>query len=175
MRFGRLVTAVLLVLGMAAVGTTVVASPALADGCHGDYCSGRDPSTTGTGGNPCQNGARTVSATDVWIYYSTPGAGQGYEWRNVGLLELRWSDRCQTNWAKLTTNQTSYIERIRLDQEGTSYFQEKWTQGHWTDTEPGIFWTNMIYSPVKRTRATVICRAGMFTTGCGQEIRTGWV
>lgn len=49
MRFGRLVTAVLLVLGMATIGTAVIASPALADGCYGDYCSGRDPSTTGTG------------------------------------------------------------------------------------------------------------------------------
>ena len=162
---------------VSAAGVVLVsAEPAIAaDSCYGDYCSGRDPSTTGTGGNPCQNGARTVSSTEVWIYYSTPGTGTGYEWRNVGTLELRWSDRCQTNWARLTTNQWSYIERIRISQENTGYIQEKWTQGYWVDTEPGLFWTGMIYSPVKKTQATVICRAGMFTSGCGQWIGTAWV
>lgn len=110
MRFGRFVTAVLLVLGMSGVFAVVTPGVAQAAGCYGDYCSGKDPSTTGTGGNPCQNGARTVSSTEVWLQYLTPGMENVYEWRKVGFLELRWSDRCQTNWAKLTTYQSSYLQ-----------------------------------------------------------------
>jgi uncharacterized membrane protein len=163
MRFGRLLAAVLLVLASAGVVMVATPSAAQAAGCYGDFCSGKDPSTTGTGGNPCQNGARTVASTEVWLQYVTPGMEMVYEWRKVGFLELRWSDRCQTNWARLTTYQGSYLQwlRIRQEPDGTGYSQEYKTSGYTGNTGVGTFWTNMIYSPVKKTRAYVNCAPGV--------------
>lgn len=174
MRFGRLLAAVLLVLGLTAAFAGIVPAAAQAAGCYGDYCSGKDPSTTGTGGNPCQNGARTVASTEVWLRYITPGMENVYDWRKVGFLELRWSDRCQTNWAKLTTYQSSYLQwlRIRQEPDGTGYKQEYKTGGYAGGTGVGTFWTGMIYSPVKKTRAYIGCEPGV-SSPC--DIGTAWV
>jgi hypothetical protein len=150
MFFAAAVTAVT-VAGM----VTVASAPAqAAAGCYGDYCSGKDPSTTGTNNNPCQNGARTVAWENLDVWRVHAGTDNGY-WATVGVLELRWSDRCQTNWARLELKEATSLDRLHVIQS-TNYRQSHKTSG-WTSqtTTPGIFWTPMIYSPVAKCRAYV--------------------
>jgi hypothetical protein len=135
---------VLAVLG----GSFVVASPAMAaDGCYGDYCSGRDPSTTGVGGIPCADDGRTVSAVTVNSRIPT-----GFH--DVGRLELRWSPRCQTNWTRLTLWDNAFYTGITSMQD-SGYSTSHHTSGINGVTGAGTFWTPMIYSPIRAVQGQV--------------------
>jgi len=81
---------------MMAIGSmAAVASTASAASCSGNGCNGTDPIATG-----CSSGATTV----------LNGHYAG------GLLELRWSPTCQTNWTRFTPadNDTYSIWVTRL-------------------------------------------------------------
>lgn len=141
---------VMVMLSVVAVfgGVLVYAAHAqAADGCYGDYCSGRDPSTTGVNGVPCAEGASTVRQIDVKM---SNGLGGYYK---VGVLQVRWSARCQTNWTRLDLSADAYgIIGINALQD-TGYRQYKQTRGNEGGTGRGVFWTNMIYSPRARVMA----------------------
>ncbi len=70
----------LVVLGVS-LSTLVAANPAHAttNGCYGASCNGRDPSGL------CDDGV-TVAAMHV----------------NMGMLELRYSPSCKSNWGRYT-------------------------------------------------------------------------
>jgi hypothetical protein len=159
----RLLSILAVVAGL--LGTaTIQAMPASADAtCYGDYCSGKDPVRTG-----CDAGARTVAWEDL------TGAR----------LEVRWSDKCQTNWARYqqyprgwyfgnvplelrAVQDTGYTQRLGLGVNGVADNETKWSP--------------MIYSPVKRVRAEVVfqcsgvgdCLVSGAITG-EAIVRTGW-
>lgn len=135
----RLITGIVAILG-ALAGIAVAASPAAAaDSCYGDYCSGRDPQTTGVGGVPCANDAHTVSI--VTVNNRTP-----FGFDDVGGLELRWSPRCQTNWTRLVLWKSAFYHGI-YSVQSSGYRTYYATSGNNGVTEVGGFWTPMIYSP----------------------------
>jgi hypothetical protein len=167
-RLTRMFLAVVVSVVATVSALTVASAPAqAAAGCYGDWCTGKDPSTTGTNNNPCQNGARTVSETVLRVWRVHPGTDNGY-WAEVGKLQLRWSDRCKTNWARLELSGSARLNRLHIDQAGTTVGYYHRTAG-WDDetTSPGIFWTAMIYSPHAQCRAYV--KGGAF-----QKDTTDW-
>lgn len=130
-------------------------------GCWGDWCSGKDPQTTG-----CANGAITVSSVPIEKATVVPGTDQRY-WQQVAILDLRWSPTCKTNWARLSVTTQNGVNRLFVTQD-TGYEQSKATAGWLGDTYPGVFYTAMIYSPVARCRAWI-------TGGSFSRSSTGWV
>lgn len=149
------------------ISASLAATPAqAADGCYGDYCSGRDPSTTGVGNVPCANDAKSVMHADLEVYRPDyPGAVTG-SWVKVGDLDLRWSPWCQTNWARASMIADTTMIAVSVTQS-TGYTMRRQTNGWWGGSSPGVYWTNMIYSPVAACRAWV--EGGSFRTSS-----TGW-
>jgi hypothetical protein len=112
--------------------------PAAAVSCYGDWCSGRDPQATG-----CANDAVTVASVDV------TGAR----------LELRWSPRCKTNWARYIQYPRGWFMgnvplELRAVQRDTGYTQRRSYGVNGTGT--GTTWSPMIYSPVRLVRAQMV-------------------
>lgn len=148
-----------LVLLVAALAAPSQAGAAV--GCYGDYCSGRDPSSTG-----CSADGITVAAKDV--------AG--------GRLELRWSPRCKTNWTRWQQYPprigTPVPMQIRAVQD-TGYTQRRNVAGSTGAVRPGTYWTPMIYSPSRKVRAEAAmtcfgvgdCAVSALT---GNPVRTVW-
>lgn len=133
-------------------GASLAAAPnfatAASASCYGDWCSGKDPSSTG-----CANDGRTVASNDL---YEQRGAFNGdVYWAYVGKIELRWSPSCKTNWARLTTTDSSGMNTLKVVQD-TGYTQSKSTVPMWGGlTKPGVYWTPMIYSPQRHCQGTV--------------------
>lgn len=129
-------------------GTT---HPGSGVGCYGDYCSGRDPRQSG-----CSADAETVASKDM----------------SGARIELRWSARCKTEWARwiqypvgfksdLPTNvaavqDTGYTQSVNYDVNGIT------TNRSASATSGGITtsWTPMIYSPVHLVRAVATIQCG---------------
>ncbi|QOT19813.1 DUF2690 domain-containing protein [Paenarthrobacter sp. YJN-5] len=120
----------------AATALSTESSPA----CYGDYCSGMDPVASG-----CSEGAVTLDS-------HVQGLGGG-------IVELRYSAKCGTNWARWTAYPTGWcmncgIVGLRAVQD-TGYTQSI----DLTNTEIGdgeSVWSPMIYSPVKKVKAEII-------------------
>jgi len=152
MRLRVLLAAIVVsVFPLAFIGGSPVNSAGASVGCYGDYCSGKDPVSTG-----CANGAITVSATNF--------AG--------GRLELRWSPICKSNWARMEIYPGGFAYTLSAVQD-TGYSQnEQWAAG---TPGPGTYWTYMIYSPVHRVqaRATGTCY-GLFDCAVNGQIQTNW-
>lgn len=108
--------------------------------CHGDYCSGMDPVASG-----CAEGAKTLDS-------HVQGLGGG-------IVELRYSPKCGTNWARWTAYPTGWcmncgIVGLRAVQD-TGYTQSiDLTNKMIKDGES--VWSPMIYSPVKKVKAEII-------------------
>jgi hypothetical protein len=112
--------------------------------CYGDYCSGQDPKVT-----HCADDAVTFAAIA--------------DDKGSGLLDLRWSPTCKTEWARWQQYPTGWCVvcaplMIRAVQD-TGYAQVLEFQGddHPTATAEagGTYWTPMIYSPVHLVHAEV--------------------
>jgi hypothetical protein len=119
--------------------------------CYGDYCSGKDPRQTG-----CSADAETLAAQEL----------------SGARLELRWSPRCKTEWArwiqypvglksdlpiKLSAVQdTGYTQSVGYGINGEPENQAA------SSTSDGITtsWTSMIYSPVHLVRAVADIECG---------------
>lgn len=108
--------------------------------CYGDYCSGQDPVASG-----CAEGAVTLDS-----HVQELGGG---------IVELRYSPKCGTNWAKWTQYPTGWclncgIVDLRAVQD-TGYTQAiDLTNKTINDGES--VWTPMIYSPVKKVKAEIL-------------------
>ncbi len=88
-----------LTVGVALLGGGLLAAPvASAATCHADTCSGLDPHDTG-----CDRDARTVDSVSS----------------GNGIVALRWSETCQTNWATVhevpTWGTTFWVENVQGD------------------------------------------------------------
>jgi hypothetical protein len=119
--------------------------------CYGDYCSGRDPEKEG-----CAADSTTLAFRDL----------------SGARLELRWSARCKTEWAKwiqypvglksdvptalFAIQDTGYTQSASYDINGAP------TNASASATNGGITtsWTPMIYSPVHLVRAVVNVQCG---------------
>ena len=145
------------IIGMVAAMATLFAvlffaSPAQAGvGCYGDWCSGKDPVAMG-----CAQDARTVAtapivqrAGGITIHGIDIALGGGA----VGQIELRWSDRCQANWARLNLVADVTIRGIVATQD--SGYEQVSLTGHYGVyfTRAGVYYTPMIYSPQRHVRA----------------------
>ncbi len=107
-------------------------------GCYGDYCTGQDPEDTG-----CSADAVTVAYTPY----------------RYGILELRWSNTCKTNWARINSSFTGSLEAQQTQQ----------TTGHkqyFSRSNVSFAWTKMIYSPTLCVRAQVVSSSATTATAC---------
>jgi hypothetical protein len=91
--------------------------------CYGDYCSGRNPESSG-----CSADAYTVAHARIAGTYVN--------------VELRWSPRCQTNWARTGWPGAYNPNNLYAVQAQTGY-----TQRGVVGSNPTYVWTRMIYSP----------------------------
>ena len=150
----RLLTGVIGVFVMLMGGLMLAQPASAANGCYGDYCSGRNPYTTGVGGVPCYNDSYIVSSADINSFGGQIGP-ISIGGSKVGVLELRWSPRCQTNWARLNIAQGGNYRHLSAVQDtGYEQVNELLTIGYYY-LNPGIYTTNMIYSPVHAVQAKV--------------------
>lgn len=132
------VGATLMVLAVAAL------PPATAQAvtCYGDYCSGQDPRASG-----CAADGYTVASKNI----------------RAARLELRWSPRCKTNWARYIQYPRGRYSgnvpwELRATQD-TGYTQTKSYGGNRVaDNTPT--WSPMIYSPTRRVRAELLIQCG---------------
>ena len=125
---------------MASALAMAAPAPASAVSCWGDWCSGRDPVATG-----CSADAYTVAHVQL------PAV--------IQRLELRWSPRCKTNWARLTYD--PYPSWIRAVQPSTGYTRYFSGRSAWNS------WSAMIYSPFRCVYAQAQTRTwGRYTTVC---------
>jgi hypothetical protein len=103
---------------------TMNSIPASAATCSGYGCDGLDPNAAG-----CSDGANDTASTYL---YSANGSV-------VGLLELRYSPSCGTNWSRVT----SYIgvhnlyARVTRESDGGGYADV----GNYQ-----VIWSNMVYA-----------------------------
>lgn len=92
--------------------------------CLGAGCDGLDPDATG-----CSAGARKIASASH---------------RDGGEVELRWSERCHTKWARVTRagryETSAWLETI-------SYDPTTIVSGSGDDQVSRLMWSNMIYSP----------------------------
>jgi Protein of unknown function (DUF2690) len=142
---------VIVVLLAGALAFAPRAAAALPGGvtCYGDYCSGQDPVATG-----CYRDAITLAAVQV-----DTGAG---------MLELRWSPTCQTNWARWDQYPTGWCMNCTPDAllavQDTGYTQElDWFDNGTVPADGSTSWTPMIYSPVHKVYAEVDMPCGSDT------------
>lgn len=128
------------------VGGVAVATPAQAVTCYGDYCSGKDPQSSG-----CAADAFTVTS-----------------WGNsTFMLETRWSPTCKTNWGRITLYDTGIIGctpsgTLKAVQD-TGYTQST-TISLPCSTPTVTQWTPMIYSPVHHVRTQFVTPSATYST-----------
>lgn len=87
-------------LGVAGLVVALLSDKQATPGCVGTGCNGKDPEAAG-----CAERAGTVERRNVF----------GAQGRELGWVELRWSGRCQTNWARVEN--TSGIPNLRVTAE----------------------------------------------------------
>jgi hypothetical protein len=107
-------------IGMFAVAAVALPAAAHADPpapCYGSGCVGVDPTVSNASGS-CGGGASSLESV------APPGGGPS--------VELRWSDWCHANWARLQTPEpgawTYWVESADGTREyGISYDSFAWT------------------------------------------------
>jgi len=131
--------------------------------CYGDYCSGLYPNETG-----CDQDARTLTElviTDQGVHVganisATPGItiDNGGSERQIAKLEVRWSDKCGTAWARLNTREDTDINVVGIEQNGG--YEQMRDIGRFTEGSPSsISFTPMVYGR-DNSYQTFITRSG---------------
>lgn len=157
-RLVLMLAALALILGMTVVGAPAASASV---GCYGDYCSGKDPMSTG-----CANGAYTVSYKDL----------------SGARIEIRWSPTCKTNWARWNQYPIGFKSDILIvlaAVQDTGYTQ---SHNYGVNGVPaGTYWSNMIYSPVHAVKAVATIQCGgismlgtAFDCLTNGKVETGW-
>ena len=136
--FARLLAATLLtVFAFAATAVTpAAASPTINVTCYGDYCSGKDPQSSGCSADAYSVSTEYVYGSNAWV-------------------DIRWSPTCKTNWARSSVISTN----IKAVQSGG------YTQGYSTNNGT-VAWSKMIYSPVKCVKGVIWGGWGTTQTLC---------
>jgi len=97
--------------------------------CSGEGCNGLDPARTG-----CSNGAST--AQSALIYND--------KHYNVGLVQLRFSPSCGTNWTVVT----SYMGNTIINASVHRIYDGRVEYGYGKNSS---IWSNMVYAPQLRS------------------------
>lgn len=150
-RFGQIVGRAALALGIAIGGVSVVeaTSPAAAHAAknYGDYLSGKYAGE----GNNCAADARTLSSTVLAKSGGSLGVGVGPVDANtgadnggVGVIELRWSEKCGTAWARLRTTRANDVTYIGIE-KNDGYKQQRLISGNAPGSPAANSFTPMIY------------------------------
>ena len=105
--------------------------------CSGAGCNGTDPQTSGCGAS-----GRTIATNNIYAY--------GTEYAVVGLLELRWSDVCQTNWSRITRYTFNppypYARPFLSTPSGGTYYS-------WPGSTTAQKWSYQTFAPTTPWRA----------------------
>jgi hypothetical protein len=130
-----IITITVLLLGSAGI-TAGTGRPAWAVTCSGYGCDNVDPIASG-----CSADAYTVTSGRVYDF----NHGNQY----LGIVELRYSPKCGTNWTRVTsaigvTYLQAIVQRFYVN---PIYYND---QGNYTSV-----WSNMVYAP-----STKACSAG---------------
>ncbi|MEV7231231.1 DUF2690 domain-containing protein [Polymorphospora sp. NPDC051019] len=126
---------------LVAIATSVVipatASAAPPAGyCYGDYCSGMDPNTT----RHYPSGAYCAADGETVAHSYTPNL-------SYKLVELRWSNRCGTNWVRANFGHFEWLE-ARQPWPSCSERSSEYKQGY-VSNNGSYWWSRMIYSPTR--------------------------
>jgi hypothetical protein len=131
----RRLTAVAATVALVAGSVLLGVAPAHAVSCSGDACSGVDPQSSG-----CASGAYTATSTSF----------------SGGLLEVRYSPTCKTNWSRLTLYSPGFATCSPHGQllavQDTGYQQGVYVPGICYSSPTTSWWTPMIYSPVRKVQ-----------------------
>jgi hypothetical protein len=143
-RIFRLLLFPAILLGTMFAAPLATAAPALAAGCPGSGCTYLDPEATG-----CSKDAITVA------HYQLPAVQQR--------LELRWSPRCQSNWARMYLDSNPVWLRAIQPDRGDGLPRVTQLSGR-----NGTYsWSAMIYSPNRCVYADVQTGIwGRYSTAC---------
>ncbi len=146
LRTGKLSKVVLtgaLLATPAAGATPAEASEA---GCYGDYCSGQYPDQMG-----CDEDARTLSSTvlsksggSLGVNVGPVAASSGGDNGEIGVIELRWSEKCGTAWARLRTNRANDVTYVGIEKDD-GYWQQISVNGNIPGSPAANSFTPMIY------------------------------
>lgn len=137
LRLRAVATVIVVILAGAAMNLISSASANAGVTCYGDYCSGKDP---------------VVSKCNDDAYIAVARALDGAS------LQVRYSPTCKTNWARFVVyplgKKCAYPGTLKAIQD-TGYTQQMYTEGIICNTySERVFWTPMIYSPVKKVKAS---------------------
>jgi hypothetical protein len=143
----------------ASTAPTAEAKPA-APSCYGDYCSGKYAGDTG-----CDKDAKTLTnvsmnsrslSTEVTIAKDpSVTVGNGGPEKEVARLEVRYSERCGTAWARLNTRQGTGINYVGVEADD-GYTQKRKISGRLNNGSPdGLSVSPMIYGRDHNYRAFV--------------------
>ncbi|GCE31364.1 hypothetical protein KDA_68480 [Dictyobacter alpinus] len=116
--------------------TGIKKAHAITKSAHANYICGTNCNNQNPQDTQCAQGAQTVLSA----YITDP-----YYGGNWGLLELRWSPTCGTNWTRITSYQGTrqlyaIIEHPAGQDGGYAYY----TSGNVVATQT---WSKMVYSP----------------------------
>ena len=138
------IAAAVAIVGAVVLTQLSAALPASASvSCYGDYCSGRDPQSTG-----CSADAYSFASARI------PGTSS--------FIELRWSPTCKSEWARVPASWgKSYPNNPRVVQRSTGY-----SQVGVVASNSSYSWTRMIYSPRLCVYAAWIGPPGSVATSC---------
>jgi hypothetical protein len=155
----RLAGALALVVLTGLAVPAAIASPAQAAACPpaGYQCDYQDP-------------AQTTCAQDGSFVASAPVTANGVSY---GTIELRWSNRCQTNWARLWLNNPNnpngwvrYVAVTRKDPRATAEYR------YYGSGSP--IYGNMLYSPgCARANGLILISANPVIFAGGQAMQPG--
>lgn len=145
MKIKRRLTMAAAAAAMALGGVLLAAVPA-----NANPLDGTDPNATG-----CASGASTIGS-----YYATDGLGH-----NVGLMEVRYSPSCGTNWVRFTNYVGGYATKHVAIAPSAGY--EPGAVVNTTDPGAVVSYSNQIYAPTSCIDAQVIVHD---TTGPQAEI-----
>ncbi len=98
--------------------------------CSGNGCNGLDPETT-----PCASDAITAQTKSI---YATISGKSTY----VGYVQLRWSNACKTNWARVTRTDGAFKEGMNAQVQRSDGFQKFASKKGYT-----TIWSPMVYAP----------------------------
>lgn len=133
--------------------------------CWGDWCSGQDPDATG-----CSEDGRIVASNEIEqraFDFANFAFGGGY----VGEVELMWSERCQSNWARLNLVDMAETWKITAVQDGGYRQSAEVPHPTFDLADPGIYNSPMIYSPKRAVYAMM--SGGLMLLP--RTVRTKWV
>ncbi|MEV4709880.1 DUF2690 domain-containing protein [Micromonospora sp. NPDC049374] len=129
--------------GALITASLLVATPASAATCSGHGCDGTDPIDTG-----CSANARNATTYPKYIMQGST---------TLAVVELRWSETCQTNWGRISNrvspHNTVQVRVYRSNPHGnTSWYGGTGTQ----------YYGDQLYG-----QNMTVCAVGKVTTASG--------